>query len=235
MSIRSTNNTDFINNPTDSNNRIVHELRNVMKAIVGSSGSGSTNVNATQAGAWTVGVNNFPANQVVSGTINATQSGVWSVGVTGALPLPTGAATEVTLSSVNSRLAKGQANMANSLSVTIANDQSAIPVIEQTRIVVTTVIDKTSFKQYLLRQYTDQNGNIFNFDYIDPQTNSVVGVNPVDTIVDNNANKWLVIIPEPADLNNQNDILKFDNTGGIYCTAALTFRADFKEVAEINI
>lgn len=83
-------------------------------------------VAATQSGAWSVAVNNFPATQNVSvtnATLAVTQSGVWSTGrtwtlasgtdsisavqsgtwninnISGTISLPTGASTEATLSS----------------------------------------------------------------------------------------------------------------------------------------
>lgn len=68
-------------------------------------------------GAWdvsgsSVSVSNFPLTQDVNivssitldvsgSNINATQSGTWNVGITGTVPLPTGAATEATLSTIS--------------------------------------------------------------------------------------------------------------------------------------
>lgn len=79
--------------------------------------SNQSAIPATQSGAWTIG---------------ATQSGVWTVAISGtvpisaaALPLPTGAATEATLSSVNTKIPTlGQAVMAASQPVVIASDQT---------------------------------------------------------------------------------------------------------------
>lgn len=73
--------------------------------------------------------------QPVSGTVAATQSGTWNItNISGTVSLPTGAATETTLST---RLADatftarintlGQKTMANSTPVVLASDQSAIP------------------------------------------------------------------------------------------------------------
>jgi hypothetical protein len=59
-----------------------------------------------------------------------TQSGTWNItNITGTVSLPTGAATEVTSLAISGKLPTvlGQTGMAGSLSVTIANDQSAIP------------------------------------------------------------------------------------------------------------
>lgn len=86
----------------------------------------------------------------VSGTIAATQSGTWTVqpgntanttawktdgsAVTqpisaAALPLPSGASTEATLSTLNGKVPSlGQATMANSAPVVIASNQGAVPV-----------------------------------------------------------------------------------------------------------
>lgn len=74
----------------------------------------------------------IPATQSGVWTIAAIQSGVWTVAVSGtvpisaaALPLPAGAATETTLSSVNTKIpALGQAVMASSQPVVIASDQA---------------------------------------------------------------------------------------------------------------
>jgi hypothetical protein len=62
-----------------------------------------------------VSVSNFPATQPVSAV---------------SLPLPTGAATETTLSAVNIKLpaALGQTTMSASLAVVVASDQSAVPI-----------------------------------------------------------------------------------------------------------
>lgn len=90
-------------------------------------------VAATQSGAWSVAVNNFPATQNVSvtnATLAVTQSGVWSTGrtwtlasgtdsvsavqsgtwninnISGTISLPTGAATEATLADVEAKTAQ---------------------------------------------------------------------------------------------------------------------------------
>lgn len=71
-----------------------------------------------------VSVSNFPVTQDVNivssitldvsgSNINATQSGTWNVGITGTVPLPTGAATEITLSSINSTASSILAGLAN--------------------------------------------------------------------------------------------------------------------------
>lgn len=69
---------------------------------------------ATLSALETVQVGNFPATQPVSAT---------------SLPLPAGAATETTLSDLNTKTpAVGQATMAASRPVVLASNQSAIPV-----------------------------------------------------------------------------------------------------------
>lgn len=57
------------------------------------------------------------------------QSGTWNINnISGSISLPTGAATEATLSGLNAKFgALGQTNMAGSAPVVIASDQSAIP------------------------------------------------------------------------------------------------------------
>lgn len=66
----------------------------------------------------------------VDGTVAATQSGVWDItDITGTVSLPTGAATEVTLGSIDTKTpALGQALMAASAPVVIASDQTAVPI-----------------------------------------------------------------------------------------------------------
>lgn len=69
--------------------------------------------------------------QPVSGTVNAAQSGTWNINnVSGTVSLPTGAATETTLASIDAGIpaALGQTTMAASMPVTISSDQSAVPV-----------------------------------------------------------------------------------------------------------
>lgn len=96
-----------------------------------------------------VQIDNFPATQPVSGTVTvtqatgtnlhtvidsgtvaATQSGTWNINnISGTVSLPTGAATETTLAAASAKLPAtlGQKTSANSLAVTLASDQSAIP------------------------------------------------------------------------------------------------------------
>lgn len=70
----------------------------------------------------------------VSGPLTDTQLRASAVPVSAAsLPLPTGAATESTLSGLNAKFGSlGQKNMAGSAPVVIASDQSAIPVTSST-------------------------------------------------------------------------------------------------------
>lgn len=79
----------------------------------------------------------WQATQPVSGTVAATQSGTWNItNVSGTVSLPTGASTSAlqttgntSLSSIDTKTpALGQALMAASSPVTIASNQSAIPV-----------------------------------------------------------------------------------------------------------
>lgn len=61
------------------------------------------------------------------------QAGTWNItNITGTVSLPTGAATEATLSAVNGKLnSLGQKTMANSVPVTLASDQSTLPVAQE--------------------------------------------------------------------------------------------------------
>lgn len=69
------------------------------------------------------------ASLTVDGTVAATQSGTWNItNVSGTVSLPTGAATESTLSTLNTKVpSQGQALMAASLPVVISSNQSAVP------------------------------------------------------------------------------------------------------------
>ncbi len=86
-----------------------------------------TGLVATAAG---LKVDGSAATQPVSGTVAATQSGVWNItNVSGTVSLPTGAATEVTLGALNTKVpSQGQALMAASVPVVIASNQTAIPI-----------------------------------------------------------------------------------------------------------
>ena len=73
----------------------------------------------------------WQATQPVSGTVAATQSGTWNItNVSGTVSLPTGASTEATLAAASAKLPAtlGQKAMAASMAVTLASDQSSIPV-----------------------------------------------------------------------------------------------------------
>jgi hypothetical protein len=84
-----------------------------------------------------VEVKNDSGNPVpVSGTVTANQGGTWNVNnVSGTVSLPTGASTSAlqttgntSLSNIDGKLnSLGQKTMANSMPVTLASDQSAIP------------------------------------------------------------------------------------------------------------
>lgn len=108
---------------------------------------------ATQSGTWTLGansgvdvgdvtINNAAGASAVNiqdggnsitvdGTVTANAgSGTFAVSAA-SLPLPSGASTETTLSSINTKTpALGQATMANSQPVAIASNQSAIPITD---------------------------------------------------------------------------------------------------------
>lgn len=86
---------------------------------------------ATQSGSWTVGVNNFPATQPVSGTVAATQSGSWTVTANAGTNLNTSALNlESTQSAMSAKFPAtlGQKAMSASMAVAISSDQSSIPV-----------------------------------------------------------------------------------------------------------
>lgn len=91
--------------------------------------------NTTPSGSeYALVVRNIPSGtQTVSGTVTA-NAGTGTFAVSAAsLPLPTGAATETTLSSINTKIpALGQALMAASTPVVLASNQSAITVAQAT-------------------------------------------------------------------------------------------------------
>jgi hypothetical protein len=79
----------------------------------------------------------------VDGTVTANQGGTWNINnISGTISLPTGAATETTLSALNGKVTacntgavtiaalpnEGQQTMANSISVAIASDQTALTI-----------------------------------------------------------------------------------------------------------
>lgn len=62
----------------------------------------------TQPISGSVSVSNFPATQPVSGTVTANQGGTWNLNnISGTISLPTGAATESTLSTLNGKVPSG--------------------------------------------------------------------------------------------------------------------------------
>jgi hypothetical protein len=81
----------------------------------------NTSIPVTQSGAWTVTAN---------GPLTDAQLRASAVAMSVAsLPLPGGAATEATLSTINTKTpSQGQALMASSVPVVIASNQSAVPV-----------------------------------------------------------------------------------------------------------
>ena len=90
----------------------------------------------TQPVSGSVSVSNFPATQPVSGAVSVSNFPATQPISAAALPLPTGAATAVAQGTANGTLASidgktpglGQSTMAGSVPVTLASDQSAIPI-----------------------------------------------------------------------------------------------------------
>lgn len=81
------------------------------------------------AGAAAVNIQDGGNTITVDGTVSANQAGTWNItNVSGTVSLPTGAATETTLAAINTKTpALGQAAMAASVPVAIANNQSNVP------------------------------------------------------------------------------------------------------------
>ena len=190
MSIRSTNPTDYINNNTDSPNRIIHELRNIDRTLKGA--DGAIEVTASITGSPNVFVTNGAGNPV---PVSFAAGGL---------------ATETTLSQVNTKL--------------------------NSRTIYTTVVDKISYKQYIMRQFYDATGVMTSQDFIDFTTNATAPINPADVIVDTNANKTMVCtLPTSNDLVNQNDLVVFRDIGGLYNVGVIRFSSDINETATIKL
>ena len=90
--------------------------------------------NALPAGSNVIGhvITDTGSTTAVTGTVTA-NAGTGTFAVSAAsLPLPTGAATETTLASINTKMPSlGQTVMASSQPVTIASNQSAVPILLQ--------------------------------------------------------------------------------------------------------
>lgn len=100
-------------------------------------GGGYVDVKVNPSGALTadvsgssVSVSNFPATQPISGSVSVSNFPATQPISAASLPLPTGAATESTLSAMSAKLPAtlGQTTMAGSVSVTLASNQSVIGV-----------------------------------------------------------------------------------------------------------
>lgn len=121
-----------------------------------------------------------------------------------------GLATETTLSQVNTKL--------------------------NSRTIYTTVVDKISYKQYIMRQFYDATGVMTSQDFIDFTTNATAPINPADVIVDTNANKTMVCtLSTSNDLVNQNDLVVFREIGGLYNVGVIRFSSDINETATIKL
>jgi hypothetical protein len=101
--------------------------------IGGSTGSSTYILKVDSSGVLQVGDNG--SSLTVDGTVSANQSGTWNINnISGTVSLPTGAATESTLSTLNSttipnRLpTTGTKTMSGSVSVTLASNQTAMPI-----------------------------------------------------------------------------------------------------------
>jgi len=133
-------------------------------------------------GSLNVNVTNTP--------LAVTQSGTWNLNnITGTISLPTGAATEATLSALNAKLnTLGQKTMANSTPVVIASDQSAIPIsgtitsIPTTSTVATTSqVSRSNTNQTLLASNANRKGATF---YNDASANLFLKLGAVATSTD---------------------------------------------------
>lgn len=118
-----------------TDNSLAGLTRAVITGVTTGGGGGYVNVKVNPSGALVADV---------TGTVAATQSGTWNINnVSGTVSLPTGAATESTLSAVSGKLPAtlGQKTMANSLAVVLASDQTSIPVTGSFSAAANTVVD----------------------------------------------------------------------------------------------
>lgn len=91
--------------PVDGSNGMITKSVIYGKTTGGGGGGGFVAVKTTPSGALNVAATQDTSPWVVSGTVAATQSGTWSItNVTGTVSLPTGAATETTLSALNTKV-----------------------------------------------------------------------------------------------------------------------------------
>lgn len=97
----------------------------------------------------------------VSGTVTANQGGTWNINnISGTVSLPTGAATETTLSAVSGKLPAtlGQKTMANSLAIVIASDQSSVPIKQTSSTAATSSVASSASSVTLLALNTSRLG-----------------------------------------------------------------------------
>jgi hypothetical protein len=111
----------------------------VIHAYTTAGGGSYVDVKANPSGALvvdasgsSVSVSNFPATQPISGSVSVSNFPATQAISAASLPLPTGAATESTLSAMSAKLPAvlGQTTKSGSLSVTMASDQGGIQVKE---------------------------------------------------------------------------------------------------------
>jgi hypothetical protein len=95
------------------------------------------------------GTGSFTVAQATAASLNASvvQSGTWNINnVSGTVSLPTGAATDATLTTLSNKFGSiGQHAMAGSTSVVIASDQSSIPTTPGVAAAVTQTFGKIAF------------------------------------------------------------------------------------------
>lgn len=106
------------NTLTDNSQAIV--TRSVITGVTTGGGGGYVNVKVNPSGSLVADV---------TGTVASTQSGTWNINnVSGTVSLPTGAATDSTISTMSGKLPAtlGQTTSANSMAVVIASDQNTI-------------------------------------------------------------------------------------------------------------
>jgi hypothetical protein len=120
---------------TISDTTLASITRSVITGVTTGGGGGYVNVKVNPSGALVADVT---GSVTVSGTVAATQSGTWNINnVSGTISLPTGAATETTLSTLN-----GKVTACNTGNVTVA--ASALPTGAATESTLSTLNGKVT-------------------------------------------------------------------------------------------
>lgn len=206
----------LINGTIDIGNELIRQTKELNRNLQNGGGGSSSSVTVT----------NFPATQTVAGNVGVT--GEVEIKNDNGNPIPvTGSVSLTGTPTVNLGALNGAATQA-----TLAQVDSKL----NNRTIYTTVVDKISYKQYIMRQFYDATGAMTSQDFIDFTTNATAPINPADVIVDTNANKTMsCVLSANADLVNLNDLLVFQDIGALYNVGIIKFRSNINETAAIKL